>query len=408
MLSLTPASTGLPLDHRPVIGLAIAGGGPLGAIYELGALKALDESIDGLKMHDLDIYVGVSAGAFLAASLANQLTATQMCRIFTSSSDAEFSFQPEVFLRPAVDEYLKRALGLPGAVGKMIRELIRHPGHITHLESLEAFSRIIPAGIFDNHTIQVFLERVLSSPGRTNDFRQLGARLRIVAMELDSGQAVRFGEPGMDHVPISRAVQASAALPGLYPPVEIEGRYYVDGALRRTLHASVALKEKADLLIGINPLVPYDSENRRPRRKAYSSRVMSGGLPVVLSQTFRALIQSRMQVGMAKYRTEYPAAAMMLVEPNRNDERMFFTNIFSYSSRNQLADHAYRTTRAEMLQRAEELEKYLAPYGLKLNNEALSSQRSLTESLAREQRFLAPVGNSLARSLDRLERLVSD
>ena len=51
------------------MGLAIAGGGPVGAIFELGALRALDESIEGLRLHDLDVYVGVSAGAFIAAMI---------------------------------------------------------------------------------------------------------------------------------------------------------------------------------------------------------------------------------------------------------------------------------------------------------------------------------------------------
>lgn len=55
----------------------------------------------------------------------------------------------------------------------------------------------------------------------------------MVAVDLDSGEAVRFGEQGWDDVPISRAVQASSALPGLYPPVEVGGRHFLDGALRR-------------------------------------------------------------------------------------------------------------------------------------------------------------------------------
>lgn len=407
MLKLTPASSPDRSKRRPIIGLAIAGGGPLGAIYELGALQALDEAIDGIHMHNLDIYVGVSSGSFLTASLANQVTTTQMSRIFMSSPEAEFGFEPEIFLRPALREYLSRALSVPGVALDMISELIRHPSRLGHLESIEGIARIIPTGLFDNHMIEQFLARVLSREGRTNDFRALKARLRIVAVELDTGQAVRFGEPGRDHIPISSAVQASAALPGLYPPVEIEGRYYVDGALRRTLHASVALKEGADLLIGINPLVPYDADGIVPNGKA-NSRMVKGGLPVVLSQTFRALIQSRMQVGMASYVNDFPAAGMMLVEPNRNDEQMFFTNVFSYGSRNELVDHAYRTTRAELLSRADELEPFLETYGLGLNRALLEKNRSFKDALAEEAPYLAPVGNNLARSLDRLERLLRD
>lgn len=407
MLKLTSATSPNRHKGRPTIGLAIAGGGPLGAIYELGALQALDEAIDGIHMHDLDIYVGVSSGSFLTASLANQVTTTQMSRIFMGAPDAEFTFEPEIFLRPAFREYMARAVSIPGVVLDMISELIRHPSRFGHLESIEGISRLIPTGLFDNHMIERFLARVLSREGRTNDFRKLKAKLRIVAVELDSGQAVRFGEPGRDHIPISSAVQASAALPGLYPPVEIESRYYVDGALRRTLHASVALKEGADLLIGINPLVPYDADGAPPQGRA-KSRMVKGGLPVVLSQTFRALIQSRMQVGMTAYANDFPGAGMILIEPNRNDEQMFFTNVFSYGSRTELVDHAYRTTRAELLSRADELEPFLEAYGLGLNRALLAKDRSFQDALAQEPPYLAPVGNNLARSLDRLERLLRD
>jgi len=128
----------------------------------------------------------------------------------------------------------------------------------------------------------------------------------------------------------------------------------------------------------------------------------------VLSQTFRALIQSRMQIGIGKYATQFPSASILLVEPNRNDERMFFTNMFSYSSRSDLAEHAYRTTRAELLARADELEKFLAPYDMVPNREALASTRTLKQSLRAEPPYLAPLGNNLARSLDRLDRVLEE
>jgi len=406
MLNLTPARTPRESSRHPTIALAIAGGGPLGAIYELGALQALDEAIDGVHMHDLDIYVGVSSGAVLSANLANRITISQMARVFMSTPDAEFAFRPEQFLRPALREYLDRATSIPSVIFEMLAEAIRHPQRLTSLESLEGLSRLIPNGIFDNGSIDRFLERVLDKPGRTNDFRDLTARLRVVAVELESGQAVRFGEPGFDDMPISRAVQASAALPGLYPPVEIGGNYYVDGALRRTLHASAALEEGADLLFAINPLVPYDADGKAPNLARARDRMIKGGLPVVLSQTFRSLIQSRMQIGMRKYETSYPESAIMLVEPNRNDEKMFYTNVFSYSSRNELVEHAYQITRAELLARADELEPFLEPFGLTLNRELLAAERSFSDSLAREEPHYAPVGNSLDRTLDSLERLL--
>ena len=75
-------------------------------------------------------------------------------------------------------------------------------------------TRGLPTGLFDNNAIAAYLSRLFSQPGRTDDFRKLGAKLFIVATELDSGRSTPFGSPGLDHVPISEAVKASAALPG--------------------------------------------------------------------------------------------------------------------------------------------------------------------------------------------------
>ena len=112
---------------------------------------------------------------------------------------------------------------------------------------------------------------MFAAPGRTDDFRQLRHRLVLVATDLDSGEAAPFGLPGWDHVPISRAVAASAALPGMFPPVAIGGRFYVDGALKKTLHARVLLDEGLDLLLCLNPLVPFDATHAQ-RLRCWAAR----------------------------------------------------------------------------------------------------------------------------------------
>ena len=86
--------------RSPRIGLALAAGAPEGAIYEIGALRALDEALEGVDLNRLYIYVGVSAGAFLCANLANNLTTAQMCRAIVSHEPGEHPFIPETFFTP--------------------------------------------------------------------------------------------------------------------------------------------------------------------------------------------------------------------------------------------------------------------------------------------------------------------
>ena len=106
---------------------------------------------------------------------------------------------------------------------------------------------------------------MLTRPGAATISRQLQSAV-LVATDLDTGAAAPFGQPGWDHVPISRAIQASAALPGLFPPVRIDGRHYVDGALKKTLRVGPA-RRGLDLLLCLNLLVPFDaSAAPRPQR----------------------------------------------------------------------------------------------------------------------------------------------
>ena len=80
------------VDVPSRIGLALAGGGPQGAIWEIGALRALEEALEGVDLNQLHAYVGVSAGAFLAANLANDLNTAQMCRAIVKHEPGEHPF----------------------------------------------------------------------------------------------------------------------------------------------------------------------------------------------------------------------------------------------------------------------------------------------------------------------------
>lgn len=390
------------------VGLALAGGGPLGGIYELGALLALSESLEGIDFNALDVYVGVSSGGFLAAGLANGLSPERMRRMFIDSDSADEPFAPELLLKPAFREYARRALSVPPLLLASIWNYLANPGSQSFFESFQRLSQAIPTGIFNSAGIHEFLGRIFTAPGRSNDFRRLKRRLFLVATDLDSGESVVFGAPGRDHVPISTAVQASAALPGLFPPVEIDGHHYVDGALKKTLHASVALREGADLVLCVNPLVPFDSELAEKRGAGRRHRLVEGGLPVVLAQTFRSIIHSRMQVGLSKYKTDYEHADVVLFEPNSDDAEMFFTNMFSYASRRRLCEHAYQKTRTELYRRRHELGPILAKHGIRIRLEVLKEKRSLLSQAAggrggKTDTFLA-ASHRLGDALDELER----
>ena len=369
--------------HKPRVALALAGGGPLGAIYEIGALCALDESLEGIDLTQLDHYVGVSAGGFLAAALANGMTPRELCDGFIENSDESAEvFDPSWLTVPAWGEFARRSIMMPGLVAAALWRLLVERRSL--ISALEKLGPGLPTGVFANDDVDRRLAALFARAGRTNDFRQLKTQLTLVATNLDSGEAAPFGRPGWDHVPISKAVRARSALPGLFPPVEIDAHYYVDGALKKTMHASVALDEGMDLMLCMNPLVPFDAtlpeitqvmQRGLPPEKRRIPRIVDGGLPAVLSQTFRSIIHSRMELGIKGYERAYPDTDIILFEPDHRDPELYLANTFSYAQRRHLAEHAYQQTRAMLRSRRAAFSARLARHGITLNNDVLDDPK---------------------------------
>lgn len=394
------------------IGLAMAGGAPEGAVYEIGVLRALDDAIEGLDFNNLHAYVGISAGAFINASLANHVSTAQLVRALLNIDPNEQPFDPGMFLSPNVGQYLKSGLMVPRLLMEAARDYLIYKEDHTIVKSLTRLSRALPVGLFDNQPLKRYLERVFTRPGRTDDFRQLDKKLFVVAVELDTGQAVVFGKEGFDHVPISQAVQASTALPGLYPPVNIDGKNYVDGVLRRTLHASTVLDEGAKLVICINPIVPVDTGRAVEEGFLQRGHLTDRGMPSVLSQTFRTLIYSRMKVGFRRYDRHYEGTDLVLFEPNADDYRMFFTNIFSFAKRKVVAEYAYRNTMRDLANRVDELTPVFEKHGLKLRHDVIfHPEPDLWRSVkvadpAKKKRRKHRVTRNLNDALARLEAVI--
>ncbi len=402
MLTIESARRSRP--GRAKLGIALAGGGPLGFFYELGALHALSEVIEGRHFTDFDVYVGVSSGSMIAAALASGFDTATMCGMFLYDESIVFPFSPATFLRPAFGEYASRLLRLPQVLAQIVQQCVRDPGAGAWEAAIGPLGRLLPTAVFDNGPLQDYFEFLFNSQGHSDDFRKLHARLYVVATNLNTGESVAFGGPGHRKVAISRALLASSALPGLYPAVEIDGQHYVDGALIRTMHASLALQDKCNFLICVNPIVPYQAPHGHPER---AINLVDEGLPAILGQTFRALVHSRMKVGMSTYQTRFPTADTLLLEPDQHDQRIFFANVFRYAGRISLADHAYRRTRRDLLAQAGVLAPLLEKRGLRLNIGALRDQdRSLPSAARKPSRRVRETPRRLELALERIERML--
>jgi len=376
------------------LGLALASGGMLGGVYEVGALRALEEAIGGLDLTRLHVYVGISAGAFVASHLANGIPVTDLLHGLRAEPGEATLFDPSIFFHPALKELRRRGLGLPGVLADALAQLLTGSEGGTFLESLTRLGPSLPVCLFDNEAIRTSLHRTFSEGGRTDDFRRLGRRLFVMATDLETGGAMVFGQEGLDHVPISQAVQASTAVPGLYQPVDIEGRVCVDGVLLKTMHATAALAGGADLLFCVNPLVPMNTSTDDAREALGRRAVQRGGLPAVLAQAFRILIHSRVILGMERAALAYPEADLVQFEPRPTEHRLF-TNLFRLHSRRKVCEIGYEQTRMDLWERRAVLGPKFARHGLKLDPDVLTDpSRSVWDGLGHP---VEPDGSLVAR-----------
>jgi NTE family protein len=376
---------------KPKVALVCAGGGITGAVYEIGCLRALHELLGG-SLLDLDLYLGISGGAFVASLLAAGVSPCEMYDEATTRRTLLGAAGTPLYRLGGV-ELLRRTAKAPRILRDALVTSLKGEGRNLSDLALSLFE-LLPAGLMDTSGIQEYLHRVFRSRLRGDSFDSLARRLYVVAVDLDSGETVVFGRDGFRDVPVSRAVQASSALPGLYRPVRIGGRDYVDGGVTKTAHINLAIQGGADLVICINPIVPYlNDTSGGPLRGHISNR----GVSWVLDQVFRIALHGRMQRGLERYARDHPDVDILLIEPTRDDVRMFGYNIMRFSARRVVAEHGYQTALAYFRRHAARHRRLFAKHGMDV-----ADPRRIPDVPARH-RHVGNLALALESSLDRLE-----
>lgn len=237
--------------------LVLGGGGFTGGVYEIGALRALDLLAVNSTVNDFDVYVGTSAGSFVATMLANGVTPDEMMQVINERvpSDLE-DLDLDKVLKPNYLGFLQKAAMLPIRTAELVTRLVRM-GDFSAIDIGVGLAEALPTGLYSNAGVADYVESVLAEGGRSNDFRRLDRALYLTATDLDTCERIVFGDAGWDEVPISKAVQCSTALPIVYKPVDLKGRQLVDGGIRSTTNVDIAVERGAKFILVVNPLVPF-------------------------------------------------------------------------------------------------------------------------------------------------------
>jgi NTE family protein len=351
--------------------LVLGGGGFTGAVYEMGALRALDLLSVNHSVNQFDIYVGTSAGAVVAALCANGVTPEQMMRVVDDRAPSPFrNINLGMMLRPNYRDFAAKGVQLPLHLLGLARSLGRSLGSFSTVDLAVALADALPSGIYSGSGVEEYMRTVLSDPDRTDDFRLLERELYLAATDLDTCERLVLGAEGWDDVPISLAVRASAALPMVYKPVKVKDRELIDGGIVSTTNLDIAVEAGARFIVVVNPLVPYvnDFSNRIPTLFGSKTRRVSDmGFPKIGYQTFKLLAYQRLHEMARQWQERYPGVDIVLIEPEPDDEMMFQTNIFNYTSRLDVARHGFESVTIKLASDYEHLREVAARHGIQIS-----------------------------------------
>ena len=236
-------------EHRPRIGLVLSGGGARGAAH-IGVLKVLEQM-----RVPIDAIAGTSMGAVVGGLYASGLSARDIERIMTSLNwqDAFRDRPPREDLdlrRKQEDEtfLVKFPLGVRG-------------GHI-----------VLPRGLIQGQRLTQTLRRLTLPVAHISNFDELPTPFRAVATDLETGDSVVMGSGDL-----TSAMRASLSAPGVFAPVEREGRLLVDGGIADNIPIDIARALGVDVVIVVDVGFPL-----LPRRQLNSVAVISNQMLAIL------------------------------------------------------------------------------------------------------------------------------
>ncbi|MGA8341166.1 MAG: patatin-like phospholipase family protein [Candidatus Sulfotelmatobacter sp.] len=275
--------------HRLRIGLALSGGGALG-LAEIGVIQWMEEN------HiPVDRIAGTSMGSIIGAMYATGMSPTEIQQ-FAERINWDEAFRPE----PVYSELSYRR--------KQDRRdfLIDAPLGLKH--GLRA-----PNGYNSGQGVGLLLDRIAFPESDVASFDDLPIPFRCVATDMLSGEGVVLRDG-----PLAQAVRASMAIPGVFTPVEINGRVLADGGMVQNIPVETVLAMDADAVVAVELQLPPGDR----KELETLTGVLSRAVDVMITQNERhslALAKAKVSIGMNGFsETDYARVTELVALGHRS------------------------------------------------------------------------------------------
>jgi NTE family protein len=311
------------------VGLVLGAGGIQGGAWLTGGLDALATET-GWDPASADYVVGTSAGAMMGALCASGvppwfMVAHSRGETFQSVNDARGRPAGESSRSAGAGFRLERALPPigPGSWRLALRTLT-NPRRYTPATVATGW---LPRGIFSVDGLKDTIRGVVPSGWSPHP------NLWIVACDYETGRRVPFGRSDALPADLADAVAAACAIPGLYHPVAIGGRRYVDGGIYSTSNADILRNEDLDLLVCLNPtstLHPIRAANPRDAFNLVFQRA------------------SGRRLGHEAKKLRAAGTEVVLIQPLGEDLEAMGPNLMRTGNRNRVIEVARRTVARQL------------------------------------------------------------
>ena len=353
------------------IALVLAGGGFPGWMYEIGCVTALDEFFEeGFSVNDFDIYVGTSAGACVAALLANKVKPSLIYNAIHDDLPSIFNFKSSNIYGFGYQETFHLFKRFNRSILPLTRTLWRNRKWMSWIDIFHMLEEYLPSGILTLKNFDAYLNRFFRKPGYSNDFRELDKELYIPAVDIDLARYDVFGEGEFADVPISTAVTASSAIPIVFQPIHIRGRDYVDGGVGRVAYMDIAINHGATFSLVINPIVPVINDQSKiclPTSYSACGSLKDKGFTYIYDQATRISTATRIYLAMRRYQVEHPDKDFLLIQPDPSENVMFFYNVINMAARLEILKYGYTSTVNTLKAQFPSYEKCFARFGIKVS-----------------------------------------